>query len=120
MATLVAIVGNLLVLAIFNALFEIPPTLPAFAVVPVIIVTVIGVLGAALVFALIARYTRRPIRIFQITSLVVLLVSFIPNIGMFTREDASVPGIIGLMIMHVVAAAAAVGIMTKAVQGDTG
>jgi ABC-type thiamin/hydroxymethylpyrimidine transport system permease subunit len=85
-------------------------------VVPVIIVTVIGVLGAALVFALIARYTRRPIRIFYITSLVVLLVSFIPNIGMFTREDASVPGIIGLMIMHVVAAAAAVGIMTRAVQ----
>jgi uncharacterized membrane protein YeaQ/YmgE (transglycosylase-associated protein family) len=118
LAIAVAVIGNIIVLWITEALFTIPASFMPMAIPPITIFTVIGVVGAIIVFALLARFTQQPVRRFWIISVVVLLLSFIPNIATLTvspMPGATVPGVVSLMIMHVVAAAAAVGILPRAI-----
>lgn len=111
----VASVGNILVMVITNALFAIPASFRPFAVPPIVIFTVLSVAAATGVFALLGRFTQRPIYWFWIVSVIVLLLSFVPNIltltGAFPMPGTTVPGVVALMVMHVVAAAAAVGLL---------
>jgi hypothetical protein len=121
-AAVVAAVGNILVMLITDALFAVPDSFPPFAVGPITFFSVVGVVGATAVFALLGRFTQRPIHWFWIISVVVLLLSFIPNIVMLvanTLPGTTVAGVVGLMITHVVAAAAAVGILIG-VAGERG
>jgi hypothetical protein len=114
LAAVVAAIGNIIVLLITGALFTVPASFPPFAIGPVTFFSVVGVVGATAVFALLGRFTRRPIRWFWIISGVVLLLSFIPNIITLvgnTLPGTSLAGVVSLMVMHVVAAAAAVGIL---------
>jgi hypothetical protein len=122
LAAVVAAIGNIIVLLITDALFTVPASFPPFAIGPVTFFSVVGVVGATAVFALLGRFTQRPIRWFWIISVVVLLLSFIPNIVMLvanTLPGTTVAGVVGLMITHVVAAAAAVGILIG-VAGERG
>jgi NADH:ubiquinone oxidoreductase subunit K len=116
LAAVVAAIGNILVLLITDALFTVPDSFPPFAIGPVTFFSVVGVVGATIVFALLGRFTKRPIYWFWIISIVVLLLSFIPNIVTLvgnTLPGTNVAGVVSLMIMHVVAAAAAVGILIR-------
>src|SRR5919199_1676745 len=66
----------------------------------VVITSVIGVIGAAIVFALIGLFIRRPVRMFRIAATVVLVLSF--------AMPATVPGVpvtmrLSLGVMHIVA-----------------
>lgn len=115
-AAVVAAVGNIIVLMITEALFTIPASFEPFNMTPIALFSVVGVVGATVVFGLLVRYTQRPVRWFWIVSVVVLLLSFIPNIALLVTDAMSgttVAGVIALMIMHVVAAAAAVGFLTR-------
>jgi cytochrome bd-type quinol oxidase subunit 2 len=115
-AAVVAVIGNIIVQQLTLALFTIPASFPPFNLPPIILFTVVGVVGAAGVFALLGRTTERPIRWFWIISLVVLLLSFIPNIALLITSSlpgTTVPGVISLMIMHVVPAAASVGMLIR-------
>jgi hypothetical protein len=78
--------------------------------------TVIGCVGAIIVFALLARLTRRPIRNFQITALVVLLISLIPDfmVGVLRPFPTTTPLTVGaLMLMHIATALVCVGLLVN-------
>jgi hypothetical protein len=122
LAAVVAVIGNILVQVIASAAYTIPAGFQPFQIPRLAIFTVVGVAGATGVFALLGRFTQRPVRWFWITSVVVLLLSFIPNILMLTGTlpvpGTTVPGVISLMIIHIVAAAAAVGILPRAARAS--
>lgn len=80
-----------------------------------IIFTFVLVSGAVLVFALVARFAKNPLRTYQIIAFVFLLISFLPDIG-FARSPmpgADWPNAIALMVMHVVAWAICVPMLTR-------
>ncbi len=71
-------------------------------VVPVIISSILPVLVAAGVFALLGRFTRQPVRIFTILAFVLLLASFLnPFMGI---PGVTIPMGLVLNLMHVVVA----------------
>ena len=75
----------------------------------VVITSVIGALGAAIVFAIIGLLARRPVRLFRIVAAVVLALSLVPPV--------TVPGVpvamrLSLAVMHVVAWVVSVGLLT--------
>ena len=102
--------ANALVLAIASSLLGtvvIPPygTLTFGQVVGV---SVAGAVGAAAIFAVIGWFTRRPIRIFWGVAAVGLFLSFLPiALAGVTGTSAGT-----LALMHVVAAAINVGLLT--------
>jgi hypothetical protein len=76
---------------------------------PVVITSIIGAIGAAAVFTLIGLFARRPVRLFRIVATVVLVLSF--------AAPATIPGapvamILSMEVMHVVAWAVSVGLLT--------
>jgi hypothetical protein len=100
-----AIVGVLIVRAIAMAILPAPyaPGL-AMLMLPVIL-TLILCTGAVLVFALVGRLAKNPVRTYLIVSSIFLVISFLPDLA---AVAAPFPGAgwsysITLMIMHVVA-----------------
>lgn len=79
-------------------------------VAPTIVYSILGALGGTVVFAVLARYARQPIRTFYLVSLAVLIVSFIPDL--FFAGATTAAGVPTLMLMHVIAAAVVVGFLT--------
>jgi hypothetical protein len=70
--------------------------------------SVAGAVGAAVIFAVIGWFTRRPIRAFWGIAAVGLLLSFLPiALAGVTGSSAG-----ALALMHVVAAATNVGLLT--------
>jgi hypothetical protein len=70
--------------------------------------SVAGAVGATAIFAVIGRFTRRPIRIFWGVAAVGLFLSFLP-IALVGATGSSAGT---LALMHVVAAAINVGLLT--------
>ena len=72
-------------------------------------ISFVPALLGALVFAVMGRFTRRPIRTFRVVAAVVLVLSFATP---FTLPGAPVAMIAALLLMHVIAAAAITGGLT--------
>lgn len=115
--TIVAsVVANVLVRLLAVATLDISPDFePLSGYVHVIRLTAFGVLGAIIVFALLARFARRPILMFKRIAAVVLVLSFVPTVWLLV---ASMPGATAvsvgvLMLMHLVAWAISVGMLTS-------
>jgi hypothetical protein len=100
-----AIVGVLIVRAIAIAILPAPyaPGL-AMLMLPVIL-TLILCTGAVLVFALVGRFAKNPVRTYLIISAIFLLISFLPDLAAVSAPfpGAGWPYSITLMIMHVMA-----------------
>jgi len=100
-----AIIGVLIVRVIAMAIL--PPTYaPGLAMIAIpIILTLVLCTGAVIVFALVGRFAKNPIRTYLIISSVFLVVSFLPDIAAVSMPmpGAGWPYSITLMIMHVVA-----------------
>jgi hypothetical protein len=117
LAGLAATVANVVVYLIASAAGAIPQTvlIPTpggpmpITVVPVILNSFVPAIVAGAFLALLNRFTRRPIRIFRIVSVVLLLLSFA---NPFTIPGAPIVMIVALNLMHVVAAAIIVGVLT--------
>ena len=80
-----------------------------------IVFTLFGVLGAVIVFALVGRFSRRPLRLFRRIALVTLVVTFVPDILMLVtgfNPGTTLANVIVLMLMHVVAWAISVYMLT--------
>ena len=73
--------------------------------------TGIGSLGAVLVFALVARFSRRPIRLFRIIATVVLVLTFIPDLALFSFLGGAA-SVTVLLLMHVATYLICVGMLT--------
>ena len=75
-----------------------------------------GVVGATLVYALLLRRSRAPRRTFVRVAAAVLVLSFLPDLALLALDPAAtVGGVVVLMLMHVVVAAASVGVLTRRV-----
>lgn len=80
----------------------------------VIVLTALGVLGATLVYWLLVQWKPNPDQYFVWIAVVVLLVSFIPVIGLLLRDPAAtIRGVAVLIAMHSVAAAVSIGLLTE-------
>ncbi|CAN5864233.1 hypothetical protein BH10CHL1_BH10CHL1_43690 [soil metagenome] len=80
-----------------------------------VVFTAVLVLGAVLVFALVARFSARPLALYQRIALIVLIISFIPDIllARSSMPGASWSNTIALMLLHVVAWAVTVWMLTN-------
>ena len=110
LAAVLAAVASALVLVIASSLFGaavVPPD-EVLTLGPVVAASAIGAIGAAVVFGVIGRFSRRPIRIFRVIALVVLLLSLVP----IPLQGVAGPSAGALALMHVLAAAVVVGVLT--------
>jgi hypothetical protein len=97
-AAVAAVIVNVLVSLIAKALFDIPDSFEHIEVRAVIVSTLVGVLGATLVYALI-----RNDRTFVIVAAVALVLSLAAPLSVSDEGDAAAVGT--LMLMHVTTAA---------------
>ena len=117
LTVLSAVIGVLIVRAIAMAILP-PPYGPGLEMIMVpIVLTVVFCTGGVIVFALVGRFAKNPVRTFIIISIVFLLVSFIPDL-MVPMLGVSMPGAtwgyaITLMIMHIVAGLITVYMLIK-------
>jgi len=116
LAAVTAAVTNVLVRAISGALFDVPLAFQALTLGPVVVSSIVGALGATIVFAAVGRFARRPIRLFRIIAVVVLLLSFINQVVALPGADLQT--ILTLEFMHVVVAAISVGLLTTLGRGE--
>lgn len=79
------------------------------AVSAVVISTLVPALFGTVLFAVLGRFTRRPVRIFRIVAAVVLVLSLVTP---FTIPGITAGMILVLLLMHVVAAAVITGVLT--------
>jgi len=111
----VAAVINAIIFIIGDALGAFPKTvlLPSnnepLSLGAVIFISIVGVIAGGIVFAVIGRFSRRPIRLFTIVALVFLVLSFSSP---FSIPNAPAGYIIALLLMHVVAGLATIGLLT--------
>ncbi|MEO7908045.1 MAG: DUF6069 family protein [Roseiflexaceae bacterium] len=116
LAGLSAMVANVLVYFIASAAGAIPSSVLIPGMNQPITAMLVGLSSfvpailAAIFLALLNRFSRRPVRLFRIIAAVLLVISF--------ASPATFPGaplamILALSLMHIVAAAIIVGVLTK-------
>jgi hypothetical protein len=77
--------------------------------------TFVGALGAVIVFALLGRFAQRPIHLFRIAAVIVLMLSLIPDILLLVQPvfpSTTLAGVAVLMLLHIVTAAICVSMLT--------
>jgi hypothetical protein len=105
LTVLAAVIGVLIVRNIAMAMLP-PPYAPGLAMILIpIVLTVILCTAAVVVYALVARFTKNPVRTYVTISSVFLVISFLPDIAAVSAPmpGAGWPYSITLMIMHVIA-----------------
>src|SRR5262249_11676452 len=105
LTVLSAIIGVLIVRAIAMAILP-EPYAPGLAMIALpIVLTLILCTGAVIVFALVGRFAKKPIRTYLMISSVFLAISFLPDIAVASAPFAGAGWSysITLMIMHIVA-----------------
>lgn len=115
LTVLAAVIGVLIVRSIAMAILP-PPYAPGLAMIFIsIFLTVVLCTAAVIVFALVARFSKAPIRTYIIISSVFLVISFLPDIAVVSMPmpGAGWPYSITLMIMHVVAGFITVSMLIK-------
>lgn len=116
LAIVAATAGNVILQQLAVAALQPDPAFMPLTLMPPIFLTVIGVLGAVLVYALVGRFARNPIPLFRRIALVTLVVSFIPDIMMLVTNfnpGTTLANVIVLILMHIVAWAIAVEMLTR-------
>ncbi|WP_238709337.1 DUF6069 family protein [Natronorubrum halophilum] len=99
-------------LVVAVAALGIAPGFQALTVPPVAFLSALGSIGALAVYWLLGRYTENQDRLFVRIAAVVLVLSFVPDAALLSVDPAAtVPGVVVLMIMHVVVAVASVWLL---------
>src|SRR3712207_6423439 len=86
LAIIASALANTIVRFITVALFSIDPAFGPLQLMTPIVFTLIGVLAGVIVFAILSRTVRRPVRVFRTVALVALLVSLIPDVLLFFAD----------------------------------
>jgi len=111
-----ATVANVLIaMALRNGL-GVPAAFQALSTPAVASGTIVGMIGATLVFAWVARTRRDPRRTFVLIATGGLIVSWLPDLAIWATAvfpGTTTTGILSLMALHVVAAGFAVGILLR-------
>lgn len=112
-----AAVANLITFFIVGLFYDAPDGFLPLTVPPILFFTVIGTSVGAFIYWLLSRRSDRPARPYGIIALVALILSIIPNIAAYFNPNLfPLPGgdptaFLVLIIFHVVAAVASVGIL---------
>lgn len=111
-AVVLSVVANLVLLQ----LVLVPELVQQFEplnIAPVALFSGLGAVGATVAYAVVDRLSETPDRMFTRVAVIVLLLSFVPDIFLLQAEPtATVPAVIVLMVMHVVVAVASVASLT--------
>jgi hypothetical protein len=112
-AAALAVTGNTIMYGVSGLLkvsFTMPTPDGAFSItlMHVITETVVMVVGAVLVFALLRRLTTRAVPVFRVIAVVVLLVSFLFPMLLLAEPPLKIT----LLLMHLFSAAVIVGLLT--------
>ena len=112
----IAVVINIVLLMLLRPLVNVPDTFMTLSLLPVALWSVLGTSGATLTFVAVRRYAANPKKTFIRIALVVLVLSFIPDILLLQIQSGPFGGAtpaaaLVLMLMHVVAAAASVSVI---------
>ena len=113
---LATLVMNTLISLVAKALFFVAPTFVPLQLEGFIPSTIIGVAGAVIVFALMVRWAKNPVRLFQRTAVVVLLASLLPDLLLpFVQlyPGTTFPEVGALMLMHVATAFICLGTLSR-------
>jgi hypothetical protein len=116
LTVLASVVGVLIVRVVGVAIVHPSPSFPHLAWAPPIALTALLVIGAVLVFALVARFSKRPLRTYFIVSVVILILTFIPDAAepIYGLVPAATwPNAAILMVMHLVAWAITVTLLFR-------
>jgi hypothetical protein len=115
LTVIAAIIGVLIVRVIAMAILPAPYAPGLAMIVLPIVLTLVLCTGAVLVFALVGRFAKNPVRTYLIISSIFLVVSFLPDIAAVSAPfpGAGWPYSITLMIMHVVAGIITVYMLIK-------
>ncbi len=114
--TVLASIAGVLLVRIIAVFILRPDPLPmSLGWIMPILFTAVLVTGAVLVFAIVARLMKNPIRTYQIIAFIVLVLSFLPDVGFAQAPmpGANWPNAIALMVMHVVAWAICVTMLSR-------
>lgn len=100
-------VANLVLMRMTKSSLGVPDTFGPLATIPIIVWSVIGAFGAIGVYALIRRFNANPKRTFFIVAVVVLVLSFIPDVAILDSTEGPFAGAtpaaaVVLMVMHVI------------------
>lgn len=107
LTVLAAIIGVLIVRALARVILP-APYAPGLEMIMIpIVLTLVLCTAAVIVFALVGRFAKNPVRTYIIISAVFLIISFLPDLAV-PSMGGTMPGAtwgyaITLMIMHVVA-----------------
>ena len=75
----------------------------------IVVWTVLGIVGATLVYGVLTRRSTTPDETFVRVAVAALFLSFVPNVGLaFAVESVTTSEVIGLMVLHVPPAVVAV------------
>jgi hypothetical protein len=115
LTVLAAIIGVLIVRVIAVAILQPDPQPISLGWIAPTVFTLVLCSGAVIVFALVGRFAKNPLRTYQIIAFVALLLSFVPDVA---YAGSGMPGAnwssaIALMIMHVVAWAITVTLLRR-------
>jgi hypothetical protein len=112
-AAIASALANSAVAALLRGVLDVPAGFAPLQAIAVLSLTVVGVVGAVLVFAVISRLSASPVRLFTIVASVALVISWAAPLAVyftnaFPGTDAS--RIVGVMSLHAIA-----GVITIAV-----
>jgi hypothetical protein len=115
-AVVASTIANVLVAQALVSLLQVPATFRSLQTGSVAPLTVIGVAGAVLVFAVLARLRADPVRAFTVVASIALVISWVPDLLLYANERSygtTLTDVLSLMFLHVVAAGIAVFLLGR-------
>ena len=109
-AVVASAIANVLIAQALARLFQVPAAFTALQPAAVASLTVLGVVGAVIVFAALTRLRPDPVRAFTVVATIGLVISWIPDLALYAvgAPGTTVAEVLSLMSLHVVAAGIAV------------
>lgn len=113
-----SVVANLATFFVLSALLDLPTDFPPLSAGAIAFMTVLFTFIAVVVFAIVARVSKRPIRTYWIIATVAFVISIIPNLlaamnpAIFPFPGGTTQAFLALIVFHVVAFLVTVGILT--------
>ena len=114
LALILAAAANAVVYLVASSLGAMPQSVDANGQGPITLPMVVatsaaGAVAGTLVYAVVGRFVRSPVRVFRLVSTVALVLSFV---GPFTIPGAPAAMVGALLLMHVITAVTVVGLLT--------
>lgn len=114
-AALVAVAANLALWAVARGPLGVPAGFPPLqSAGAVVVASIVGILGATAVFALVRRFAPRPVATFRAVAGIALLLSLGGPLSARAEPGGSSAAVAVLVAMHVVTAAIALGFLPRA------